>query len=283
VHRFGRSGQLKKDRWGGSFILIAGIALAAAYFAGDYLNKTLWKGQPAATDNQAGDQSGMGLGEGTTPAVSVQPAAFNLYTVQVGAFKSPSGAQVRAQEINGKGHPGFANINTSGTSYAYAGAVFTDKEKAKAYLDELKAAKIITDGFVATLKVPYGPEAITAMAGENKSSVESGYSSLNTYLHEVAMWTENRANGTNDPVADMVSLGRGLASLATTMEKANLTDEKMTQFVALAKEAGQHAELLQSAANTMDTSAEYMKALNGYVSLLAHYNNLQASTTASNQ
>lgn len=281
MHRFGRSGQLKKDRWGGSFILIAGLALAAAYFTGDYLQKNLWGDKTAATTPSGNDQTA-GLGENLNPIVAVEPEAFNLYAVQVGAFKSPTGANNMAQLLNSKGKVGFANINTNGISYAYAGGVFTEKEAANKYLADLKAAKVVTDGFIATLKVPYGPDAITAMAGEtNKNSVQTGYSSMNTYLHEVALWIENRANGQDDPVADLVSLGKSLGNLATEMEKTALTDEKMKAFVAVAREAGQHAELLKSASSTQETSAEYMKALNGYVSLLAHYNNLQANTTAS--
>lgn len=283
MHRFGRSGQLKKDRWGGSFILIAGLALAAAYLTGDYLQKNLWAGNKTAATAPKGSDQTAGMTDNLNPVVAVQPEAFNLYAVQVGAFKSPTGAQTKAQEINAQGHVGFANINTNGTSYAYAGGVFTDKQAANKYLADLKTAKVVTDGFIATLKVPYGPDAITAMAGEtNKNSVQSGYSTMNTYLHEVALWIENRADGQDNPVADMVSLGKSLGNLATEMEKS-ATDEKMKQFVAVAREASLHAEMLQGAASTMDTSAEYMKALNGYVSLLAHYNSLQSNTTASNQ
>lgn len=283
MHRFGRSGQLKKDRWGGSFILIALIALGAAYLTGDYLQKTLWGEKTATTAPKGGDQTA-GFGEDLNPVVKVQPEAFNLYAVQVGAFKSPTSAQNLAQQINTSGHVGFANINTNGISYAYAGGVFTDKQAANKYLTDLKTAKVVSDGFIATLKVPYGLEAITAMAGDsNKSSVKDGYSSMNTYLHEVAVWIENRANGSSPPVTDMVSLGKGLGTLASELEKTALTDEKMKAFVAVAREAGQHADLLKSAASTMDTSAEYMKALNGYVSLLAHYNGLQDNATAAKQ
>lgn len=283
MHRFGRSGQLKKDRWGGSFILVTVIALGAAYLAGDYLSKG-WGNKPAATE-QAGSNSEIGFGEELNPTtVAVQPETFNLYTVQVGAFRSPTSAQDVAQKINSQGRVGFANINTSGISYAYAGGVFTDKQAATDYLKDLKEAKVVTDGFVATLKVPYGPDAITAMAGEsNKANIQNGYSGMNTYLHQVAVWIENRADGTNDPVTDMVSLGKSLGNLAKDLEKTDLTDAKLKAFVDVAREAGLHAEMLQGAANSMDTSPEYMKALNGYVSLLAHYNNLQANTTASTQ
>lgn len=282
MHRFGRSGQLKKDRWGGSFILVAGLALGAAYFAGTYLSDRLVD-KPAATSPAGGD-TGIGFGENLNPAVAVQPEAFNLYTIQVGAFKSPTSAQNEAQRINSQGRVGFANINNSGISYTYAGGVFSDKKAADDYLKDLKAAKVVTDGFVATLKVPYGLEAITAMAGEsNKTNVKTGYSAMNTYLHEVALWIENRANGHDDGVAEMVNMGKSLGNLAKELEKSQLTDEKMKAFVAVAREAGQHAETLQAAASTMDTSNEYMKALNGYVSLLAHYNNLQANATASTQ
>lgn len=280
MHRFGRSGQLKKDRWGGSFILVAVLALGGAYLAGDYLANN-WNGNKPAAASQ-GDSNELGFGEDLNPTVAVQPEAFNLYTVQVGAFRSPTSAQNLAQKINSEGHVGFANINTSGISYAYAGGVFTDKQAATDYLNELKTAKVVTEGFVATLKVPYGPDAITAMAGEaNKSNIQNGYSSMNTYLHQVALWIENRAMGQNDDVAGMVTLGKNLGKLAADLEKTELTDEKMKTFVSVAREAGLHAEMLQGAASAMDSSPEYKKALDGFVSLLAHYNGLQANATAS--
>jgi hypothetical protein len=281
VHRFGRSGQLKKDRWGGSFILIAGLALAAAYFTGDYLNKYLWSDKTSKVEQ--GSDLGADLGGSFTPVANVEPKEFTLYTVQVGAFKSPTSAQNQAQKLNEKGYVGFANISTSGMSFAYAGGVFTEKQAAQDYLKGLQEAKVVDAGFVATMKVPYGPEAITAMAGESKSKVESGYSSLNTYLHEVAIWIEEKTAGKNVDATDTVTLGKSLTGIADQIEKANLTDAKMKQLVSVAREAGKHAVTLEGAAKADKKSAEYMKALNEYVSLLAKYNSLQANTTAANQ
>lgn len=281
MHRFGRSGQLKKDRWGGSFILIAGLALGAAYLAGNYLNEYLVGDKPAATESPGKNDIGLGTGSGFMP-VAVEPQAFNLYAVQVGAFRSPTGASDTALKLNTKGEVGFANINTNGMSYAYAGGLFTDKQAATEYLEGLKEAKVVDAGFVATLKVPYGPDAIAAMAGTEKSKVSQGYDDLNSYLHEVALWIEARVEGKDDGVTDLVSLGKSLGTLAKDLESANLTDEKLKAFINVAKAAGMHADSLKAAANTQDTSQEYMNALNGYVSLLAQYNGLQSNTTAAN-
>lgn len=282
MHRFGRSGQLKKDRWGGSFLVIAALAVGAAYLGGTYLNKYYFADKTTANQGTGTGTTDGQMVDGQPVASTVEPKAFDLYVVQVGAFNSPTGAQNTATDMQSKGQVGFARINPTGMSYAYVGGVFTAKKDAEKLLADLKEKKVVTVGLVSTVKVPYGPDVITAMAGDNKTSVKTGYTSLNTYLHEVALWIENRANSLDSPVDDMVNLGKSLGQLATQMEKAPGMDEKMKHFVAVAKEASQHSLTLDSAAKGQTGSAEYMKALSGYMSLLNNYASLQPSTTASN-
>lgn len=285
MHRFGRSGQLKKDRWGGSFLVIAALAVGAAYLGGTYLNKYYFNSNSTVTQGTKTDQTAGHTGEGGLTITPVSASEFKLYVVQAGAFRSPTSAQQLATKLQSQGELGYASINTNGYSYTYVG-LFSDKAEAQRLLDDLNAKHVLKDGgLVSTLTVPFGRDVITAMAGDNKTTVEKGYTAMNTYLQEVALWLEEQAVGGNDAnaVTDVVKMGKELGTMATEMEKTAGTDEKLKQFVAVAKAAGENAKLLESAATAKTDSKEFSHLMNDYMSLLAKYTSLQAKTTASAQ
>jgi hypothetical protein len=284
VHRFGRSGQQKlKDRWGGSFILVAVLALVGSYYLGNYLNNNLWgksttgSGLPVDPDGNGSDLGDLGSGN----LMAADPKSFNLYVVQVGAFQSPKGAQNLAETLQQKGQVSFASINMNGLSYTYVGGVYSEKKVADKLVDDLKQAKVIDVGLVRPFNVSYAAQAVTAMAGQNGAQLQTTLATLNSYLQEAAAWFEARANNQNPDVTHLTGLGNELANLATQLEKAAGTDENMKRFAAAAKAAGENATQIKAAAAAQTHSPQFQASLGSYMNLIAQYGSIQSGNATS--
>lgn len=271
MHRFGRSAQQKlKDRWGGSFILATILALVGAWFAGSWLNDSL-KGETAGTDtNPPGVVSdpinNMGGGNNT---VTQAPSDFNLYLVQVGAFRSEASAHKLANDLIAQGYNAAVAPRKDGLVKVYAG-LHTMPEAAQETRDRA-IADGMTQAWTVTIPVTNTADTVPVMAGLGKNAdLKKGLEAMNAYLYEAALWMENQIGTTGGIAAN----GEYLRKLAMELKKAAGTNPLVEPYANLAGAAGTNAADIQTAAQTAPGSVEYHKAANGYMALLEQYRSL---------
>jgi hypothetical protein len=262
MHRFGRTAQNKlKDRWGGSFILATIVALVGAWYVGSWLNNQL-NGVPTTKDNP------------TTPkvvqGVVAQPAAFKIFFVQAGAFRSEANARGLVKSLSDKGYVGMVSPRAStGVYNVYAGA-FTESASAESI-----KAKLITEGtkaFTVQVGVDYNPEAVAAMTGVKVDDLKPGLDAMNSYLQEVTRWVESKAAGASVEPTAILAHGKQLGDMATRL--ISNTDPKIKGFVQMATDASNHAAALESvSADNNANTEEFQAVMSGYMSLLTTYRN----------
>jgi len=275
MHRFGRTAQQKmKDRWGGGFILATVLALAAAYYAGTWLSQNIGAGK-TGTNNPPGVSTNTTKPTGTTsPAASVQPGSFTLHFVQAGNFASPSNARRRLQDVIDHDYAALVTPKTAAGVMKVMAGPFLDAESAAAAKEELKAAGI-SDVFVQTVSLTHNSEAIPAAAMTNKSTdVKGGLDTLNAYLHEVAIWIDEKAGGMAADSTNAAKHGKALGELAAKMTDEK--DAKVQSFIKMATAAADNATAIEASALAEPGSVDYQNALTSYYALLDSYQTFSA-------
>lgn len=270
MHRFGRSAQQKlKDRWGGSFILATILALVGAWFAGSWLNDSL-RGDTANLNTKppgvASDPVNTGGGNNS---VTQAPSDFNLYLVQVGAFRSDASALKLANDLIAQGYNAAVAPRKDGLVKVFAG-LHTSPEAAQETRD-----RAISDGmaqaWTVTIPVTNTADTVPVMAGLSKNAdLKKGLEAMNAYLYDAALWMENQIGTTGGIAAN----GDYLSKLATELKKAAGTNPLVEPYANLASAAGTNAADIKTAAQTAPGSVEYHKAANGYMALLEQYRSL---------
>lgn len=273
MQRFGRSAQQKmKDRWGGSFILATVLALLGAWFAGQWLNDSL-RGDtvkdPAAPEVGGKTAEGNLLGGAT---LAVIPQNFDLFMVQVGAFRSESGAHKLAAELNTMNYSAMvAPKTTAGLFKVYAG-LFTREDSANAVKSELLTDGLVTEAWTVRVSVHHNPDVVPVMAQTVKSAdFKAGLEAMNVYLHEAAVWVENQTAS----VDTLSAKGQALAKLAADLSVASKDAPSVRNFATLAAAASHNAAAIQEAAKTASGSTQQQAAMTEYLTVLEQYRTLQ--------
>lgn len=269
MHRFGRSAQQKmKDRWGGGFILATVLALAVAWYLGDWLN-TKW--------GDTGDLTGTGSNTTQSPgngsmSATQMPQRFQLHLVQVGAFRSEANAKQVIQKLDAKEHLGMLTERGADGLYRVYAGLYTNQATA----DELKA-QLISEGVVpkesrtVSVTVDHNPEAIPVSASLTAKSADlkKGLEMLNTYLFEAALVMESRAATSIADTANLAKVGKELSTLAAMLKSEK--DPKVLELAAMASLASTNATAMEAASTASPTADEYQSAMRGYLSLLDQY------------
>ncbi|MGE5676079.1 MAG: SPOR domain-containing protein [Mycobacterium leprae] len=270
MQRFGRSAQLKKDGWGGSFILVAILVLAGAYYIGNWFSGNI-NGNKTASDSPIGIADG---GAGGSAAMA-EPHSFQLYFVQAGAFRSESSARKLASTLTEQNYPAMVTgKDQAGYNHVYAG-VYTSAETATNVRTKLVADGLTEGAFTYTVPVNFTEETVAATSAANKGDdSRSALQALNQYLYEGAVWLESRAtNGTATPT-EITTLGQKLGGLAAKMSGS--TDQKASKLAKMVGDASVNAKDMETAASAGLSGSEFQKATSGYLSLLKAYRDLQA-------
>jgi len=280
MQRFGRSAQQKmKDRWGGSFILATVLALLGAWFAGQWLNDSL-RGETVKNDPVApgivGKPTTNPIGGGTFAAT---PQNFNLFMVQVGAFRSESGARKLAAELNTMDFSAMvAPKNSAGLWKVYAG-LFTREDSANAVKSELLMDGLVTEAWTIRVSVNHNPDVVPVMAQTVKSAdFKAGLEAMNVYLHEAAVWVENRTAS----VEALSVKGQALARLAADLSLASKDSPSVQNFATLAAAASHNAAAIQLASKAAPGSAQQQAAMTEYLAVLEQYRTLQTQLASGN-
>jgi hypothetical protein len=271
MQRFGRSAQQRlKDRWGGGFILATILALLAAWWAGGKLGDVINNKSANGTN-----KGGPGLVDTSNPngsMMTAEPQEFKLYFVQVGAFSSAANARGQVAKMNDLGMTAVIAPEVAGLHPVWVGP-YLDQTSA----DEAKA-KLTGENVQSTARpvaVAYNTNAVpVAATGADDTQLRQGMDTLNVYLHEVALWLENRnMNPAADP-STVLEHGKALGELATKLK--NEKDTRVHGFATMAEAAGKNAADIEAVAASANTDAKFQAAMTGYLNLLGQYNNFQA-------
>jgi hypothetical protein len=276
MHRFGRTAQQKmKDRWGGGFILATVLALAGAWYLGDYLSSHLGD-QSAATEgvgsNTAGGIStwftGAKTDTGNGSQAAMEPQEFQLFFVQVAALRSEAGASKLARTISDDTYTAMVAPKTTKDLHPVLVGPFTSQEAVTTAKSKL--ADGYQGAFPVSVTVAHNPDTVPATAMATMGGdMRKGLDVLNTYLHETAMWMESRSTGMTADAANLAKLGQQMQQYASMMQGEK--DAKVHEFAAMADAASKNASAMQAAAAAMPSSDEYQSAMAGYMALLDQY------------
>lgn len=263
MHRFGRSAkQRMTDRWGGGgYILATILALVGAWYLGGYLS-TL--GETPVTDVAPPGSNLVAQPPASGLEAAAEPHDFQLWFVQVGAFRSEAGARSLAANLAGSNYAVMvAPRNQSGLIRVLAGP-FTSVEAVEQAKQDL--ARQLGETYAVEMSVVHNPEAVPAVASGGED-VRKGLDVLNAYLYDVAVWLENGSfslTGANT----IAGLGQKIGEYAQALKGEE--DAKIQEFVRMAEAASANARAFENAA--LDPSSkEYQAALDGYVALLEQY------------
>lgn len=278
MHRFGRSAQQKlKDRWGGSFILATILALVGAWFAGSWLNDTLKTGESAdGTTTPPGVVQNGTKPNTTSPGVVSTPESFNLYMVQVGAFRSEASAQRLARQLTEKEFTAVvAPRNSAGLYKVYAG-VHTTSMAAQETRSRVLADGLVKEAWTVTVGVNSGNDSIPVMANTSKAAdLKKGLDAMKTFLFETAMWMDNQGGD----LTVISTSGQSLTKLAADLSKMVTENPSVAPLANLAKMAGENAVEIQAASKAAPGSVEFQKAMTGYMAVLDNYRSIQTLAT----
>lgn len=272
MQRFGRAAQHKmKDRWGGGFILATILALLAAWAGGIQLSNYLSGTNTASVPTPPSvTQNTDGIGG----VMTVEPHQFDLYFMQVGAFRSQAGAERMARTLGEEALPSMvAPRNEQGLYRVFAG-VYTSPEVAEEAKEDLLATGV--EGvYPVTIHVDHNPGAVPASTGSNADvDMKKGLALLNTYLWEVAYWLENRAVDMPTDTSGIAGLGQQLGDYVTTM--GTETDSTVKQFVDMAAAANANATEIKAATTATSSSDQFQVAMTGYLTVLDQYRSFHA-------
>lgn len=280
MQRFGRSAQQKlKDRWGGSFILATVLALLGAWFAGQWLNKTLTadKGKetpPSVTQTQNPGTTGSGT---TTSALG--PGSFNLHLVQVSSVRSEANARRLADKLNMQGYAAIVSPRQAdGNFKVYAGMALSAQD-AEEIKRDVAASGMVEGAWTKTVSIRYNDAIpVMAQAAGKANEMKAGLETLNVYIAEAARWVENPTAN----VSTIVSKGQKLAEIGTALNMLAKDSPAMENWAKIAMTASANATKIQNAAKTAPGSPEQMAAMTEFLALVDQYQVLQTQMGASN-
>lgn len=270
MHRFGRSAQKKmNDRWGGVFILAVVLAVVGAWQLGGYLGSLLGDEKQAAMEPVPSDNVNLSQGP-VTPTQTPLAQEFQVHFVQVGAFRSEGAARNFVKDLAAMDlTAAVTERNGQGLVRVYVGPYMTGEaaDEAKARLTE---GEIVLNPFTVTMNVDHKPEAVMAMTGSANPELQSGLDTLNAYLYEAGAWFAKRSAGEPADGAALAGLGQDMMAIAQSLAKEEVSNP-VGKFIAMADIATTNAADIEVAANASPGSAEFQKAMSGYVSLLERY------------
>ncbi|HLN61277.1 MAG TPA: SPOR domain-containing protein [Symbiobacteriaceae bacterium] len=271
MQRFGRSAQQRlKDRWGGGFILATILALCAAYFLGDSLGK--WINNKSVTTDGSTAQVGSTAKTGNQANMAMEPQEFKMHFVQVGAFLSGKNARDMVDKLSAQGYAAvIAPKNNSGFQAVWVGPYMDSKmaEDAKAKLAEGGMKPVMMPKAVG-----YNTAAVPAAAtGNGSNDARMVIDGLNTYIHEVAMWLDNRSQNMASDTSMIVTQGRELADMASKL--AGDKDTHMQALAAMATKASTNAAAIENLTDAQGTEQPFQAAMTDYLSLVDQYNAFQ--------
>lgn len=271
MQRFGRTANQRiKDRWGGGFILVTILALLAAWYGGGAIGDVIknWGNRPASGTGSTSKTDSKSTGTTNLPG---EPGEFQLRFVQVGAFRSAANARTLAGKLAEKEYSAMVTPKQDSNLQMVWVGPFMDAQAANQAKSEL--TKDFPEIKAVTVNVVYNPDALPVAAlGAKQSDVKTGLETLNTYIHEVAVWLDNRALDPKAAVTDVKALGKTLQDLATKLN--NESDVNAKAVAALCATASANAMALEMVAAGSVEAADYQSAMTDYLALVNQYNAL---------
>lgn len=304
MHRFGRSADQRwRDRWGGGFVIVAVLALAGAWYLGNWLSDR-WNPDTemaADTSPSAAEATSPAPGPGAmagsaapgTADLAAYPKELNVYYVQAHALNTAEQAQNEVRNLATQGIP--AAVLHDGKFYKVVLGAFGSKEAANQARMNAETAYKGKARLTAWLPPSVRINAQPALRPANARAMpafERGVAALNGYLHAAAAWWDAHATG-QQPAADNLSIYTGHLRSALNQLKGYEADAAVNQLIALANKALANGEQITTAAAgpaTAPAAAQnpgapmaaragnqpLQAAMEGYVSLLDSYRNWTA-------
>lgn len=304
MHRFGRSSDQRwKDRWGGGFVIITVLALAGAWYLGNYLSDKWAAGGPEATmetathdtlnpagTGNAGPAAGGAMNVGAADLAGY-PKPMTVYYLQAHAFKTREQAASAAKDLNAYGVPAAVSASDGWFkviigAYGSKNAAEQAKMSAEAnYKGKGKLAVLARSVSVAGQPglQPANPKALAAY--------QNGIAALSGYLHAASAWWDAYAAG-QPQAADHLTIYTNQLRIAMDQLKDHEADAAVNRFLSLASQAMANGTQITAAASAMGTApaaaqgagasparadgSQIQAAMEGYVTLLDDYRNWTA-------
>lgn len=274
MHRFGRSDQKWRDRWGGGFLVATILAMAAAWMVGSRLAANFNEeaaGQPsaAAGDTILGADSA-GLGTDTfSGTLASHPMPFSVYFLQAGAFKNPEGAQRHADALREQGYP--VRISSEGAFHKVFIGAYMSRDMAARTRDQVLAQHGEEFELFPVRVDVQGEPAVAASTAEAQGIYDQGVAALNGYLQAASAWWDSYAAGAPGPTGELAAYAGQVAQAAEQLRSQG-ADAATSQFILLADRVTANSAQLSNLALTPNVGGEqYRIAMDSYMALLDDY------------
>lgn len=304
MHRFGRSSDQRwRDRWGGGFVIVTVLALAGAWYLGNYLSER-WNPDTAetitdpaaATDTMyptgiTGSTAAGGNLVATTGAADLAgyPKPMTVYYLQAHSLATQDRVNRAVRDLNNSGLPAAYYRDGDGQFKVIIGAYGSKEAVTQAKVSAESQYKGKLAAFPRAIAIGAQP-ALKPADAKATPAFEQGVAALNGYLHAAADWWDAHATGQTQ-TADHLSIYTSQLRSAMNQLKGFGADAAVNQFLALADKALTNGDQLAAAAGSQGTApaaaqggalaaqagAEPMwSAMEGYVALLDSYRNWTA-------
>lgn len=274
MQRF-RSDSRWKDRWGGGFVIVTVLALAGAWWLGNWLSDR-WAGQEPATGG-AGAPAGTGAGTATgeAPGTQVQgPVEGNLepltvYFLQAHALKSPEAARRAAAQLESGGLP--AAVSHVGDWYKVVIGAYGSRDAAMAAKNEAESTyrsggklSLYASPVSITLQPAARPQNAAAQAAFDRA-----VGLLGGYLHEAAAWWDSYATGQSAATDRLVQYTSQLQGAVEEL-RPHASDPAVGSVIAMAQKAVENGGQINSLAQNHGED-QYRAAMAGYLGLVDQF------------
>ncbi len=301
MHRFGRSSDQRwRDRWGGGFVVVTVLALAGAWYLGNYLSNRLAPDgretmEPAVNDPMYPVANGENSFGGNVTAGSADLAGFpkpmTVYYLQAHALASEEKSASAVRDLNTSGLPAVVS-HTDGMYRVIIGAYGSKDAATQAKMSaesNYKGKGKLTVYTRPPVTIAAEPSIQPANA-KVAPAYHQGVAALSGYLHAVSSWWDATATG-HAQVADNLSIYTNQLRTAIEQLQGQESDAAVNQFINMANKAVANSNLVSALANNAGAtpaaaqgngapirpnSDQVQAALEGYVALLDSYRNWTA-------
>ncbi|BDG61513.1 SPOR domain-containing protein [Caldinitratiruptor microaerophilus] len=272
MQRFGRSDSRWKDRWGGGFVIVTVLALAGAWWLGNWLSDRWASQEPASSGtNPAGSPGGgemAGMPSAQAP-LDTSRRPLTVYFLQAHALKSPEAARRAAADLEQNGLP--AAVSHAGEWYkvvvgAYGsrdGAMAAKAEAESAYRGPTKLSLYANPVSIAA------EPAVRPQNAAAQAAFDKGLGLLSGYLHEAAAWWDRYATGQATGADRLTQYTSQLQGVADEL-RPHTSDPVVGSLVAMVEKAvqngGQIGVLAQGGGED-----QYRAAMSGYLALVEQF------------